>query len=173
MDKENVLYTYVYMGFSGGTNSKEPTCQCRRRRRPGLDPVVTIWNCTLPGSSVYGILQTRILEWVAKPSSRGSSPSRDWTHISCLLHWQIDSLPLVPLGKPNPLNNNSPFFPPSAPGLLSDSTYCLTILGTSYRWNHTIQYLPTWVWFTLLSIMSSRFLHVEAYVKNSLLFKAQ
>ena len=30
-------------------------------------------DCSLPGSSVHGILQARILEWVAKPSSRGSS----------------------------------------------------------------------------------------------------
>ena len=30
-------------------------------------------DCSLPGSSVHGILQTRILEWVAMPSSRGSS----------------------------------------------------------------------------------------------------
>ena len=29
-------------------------------------------DCSLPGSSVYGILQARILEWVAIPSSRGS-----------------------------------------------------------------------------------------------------
>ena len=33
-------------------------------------------NCTLPGSSVHGILQARILEWVAVPSSRGSSQPR-------------------------------------------------------------------------------------------------
>ena len=39
---------------------------------------------SLPGSSVHGILQERILEWVAMPSSRGSSPPRDWTHISCI-----------------------------------------------------------------------------------------
>ena len=32
-----------------------------------------------PGSSVYGILQERILEWVARPSTRGSSQPRDWT----------------------------------------------------------------------------------------------
>ena len=31
-------------------------------------------DCSLPGSSVPGILQARILEWVAMPSSRGSSP---------------------------------------------------------------------------------------------------
>ena len=34
-----------------------------------------------PGSSVHGILQSRILERVAKPSSRGSSQPRDWTCI--------------------------------------------------------------------------------------------
>ena len=32
-----------------------------------------------PGSSVHGILQARILEWIAMPSSRGSSQPRDWT----------------------------------------------------------------------------------------------
>ena len=31
-------------------------------------------DCRLPGSSVHGILQVGILEWVAMPSSRGSSP---------------------------------------------------------------------------------------------------
>ena len=32
-----------------------------------------LMDCGSPGSSVYGILQARILEWVAMPSSRGSS----------------------------------------------------------------------------------------------------
>ena len=40
-------------------------------------------DCSLPGSSVHGILQARILEWVAISSSRGSSHPGDWTHISC------------------------------------------------------------------------------------------
>ena len=52
-------------------------------------------DCSPPGSSVHGILQARILEWVAISSSRGSSQPRDWTHISCiscisrriLYHW--------------------------------------------------------------------------------------
>ena len=34
-------------------------------------------HCSLSGSSVHGILQARILEWVAMPSSRGSSQFRD------------------------------------------------------------------------------------------------
>ena len=41
-------------------------------------------NGSLPGSSVHGILQERILEWVAMPSSRGSSRPRDWTCVSCV-----------------------------------------------------------------------------------------
>ena len=39
-------------------------------------------DCSPLDSSVPGILQTRILEWVAMPFPRGSSPPRDWTHIS-------------------------------------------------------------------------------------------
>ena len=35
-----------------------------------------------PGSSVHGIFQARILQWVAISFSRGSSQARDWTHIS-------------------------------------------------------------------------------------------
>ena len=41
-------------------------------------------DCSPPGSSVHGILQARILEWVAMPSSRGSSQARDRTRVSCL-----------------------------------------------------------------------------------------
>ena len=42
------------------------------------DPTV----CNLPGSSVHGISQARILEWVAMPSSRGSPQPRGQTHVS-------------------------------------------------------------------------------------------
>ena len=42
-------------------------------------------DCSPPGSSVHGILQAKILEWVAMPFSRGSSRPRDWTHISCII----------------------------------------------------------------------------------------
>ena len=41
-------------------------------------------DCSPPDSSVYGIFQARILEWVAMSSSRGSSQLRDQTHISCI-----------------------------------------------------------------------------------------
>ena len=52
-------------------------------------------DCSPPGSSVHGVLQARILEWIAMPSSKGSSRPRDQTgisYISCI--WQVDSLPL-------------------------------------------------------------------------------
>ena len=42
-------------------------------------------DCSPPGSSVHGILQTRILEWVAMPSSKGSSQPRDQTQVSASL----------------------------------------------------------------------------------------
>ena len=41
-------------------------------------------DCVPPGSSVHGILQARILQWVAIPFSRGSSLLRDWTQVSCI-----------------------------------------------------------------------------------------
>ena len=46
-------------------------------------------GCSPPDSSVCGILQIRILEWVAIPFSRGSSPLRDRTHVSCIGRWVL------------------------------------------------------------------------------------
>ena len=50
-------------------------------------------DCSLPGSSVHGISQERILEWVAISISRGSSWPRDWTHISYLTEIFFTSVP--------------------------------------------------------------------------------
>ena len=41
-------------------------------------------DCTLPGSSVHRILQSRIVEWLAISYSRGSSWPRDQTQVSCI-----------------------------------------------------------------------------------------
>ena len=41
-------------------------------------------DCSLPGSSLHGILQGRVLEWVAISFSRGSSRARDRTPVSCI-----------------------------------------------------------------------------------------
>ena len=42
-------------------------------------------DCSPPDFSVHGILQARILEWVAMPSSRASSRPREKTRISCIV----------------------------------------------------------------------------------------
>ena len=59
--------------------------------------LVTPMDCSLPDSSVHGIPQSRILEWVAISSSRGSSPPGIKRTSPKL---QADSLPLAPPGKP-------------------------------------------------------------------------
>ena len=41
-------------------------------------------DCSPPSSFVHGILQARILEWIAMLFSRGSSWPRDWTWVSCI-----------------------------------------------------------------------------------------
>ena len=43
-----------------------------------------LMGCSPPDSSVHGILQARILEWVAMPFFRGSSQPMDWTWVSCV-----------------------------------------------------------------------------------------
>ena len=78
----------------GGRLKREGThvCCCHVAEllsRVGLfcDPM----DCSPPGSSVHGISQARILEWVAISLSRGSSQPRDWTYIGrqILYHWAI------------------------------------------------------------------------------------
>ena len=64
-------------------------------------------DCSPPGSSVHGIFQARILEWVATPFSQGSSWPRDWTHVSCVsciagrffTHWATNPTHCVPFPK--------------------------------------------------------------------------
>ena len=79
-------------------------------------------DCSLPGSSVHRILQSRILQWVAIPFSRGFSWPRDWTQVS---HMQADSLPSELPGKPMVLKE-----------LLSSSQPWLyiSLLPSAYLW---------------------------------------
>ena len=57
-------------------------------------------DCSPPGYSVCGILQARILEWVAMPFP-GDLPNPGIEPVSLMfLHWQAGSLPLVAPGKP-------------------------------------------------------------------------
>ena len=55
-------------------------------------------DCSPPGSSIHGISQARILEWVAISFSRGFSWSRDRTHVPCMADRFFTS---EPPGKPS------------------------------------------------------------------------
>ena len=52
--------------------------------QPHVGLHVGLHDCRLPGSSVHGNFQARILQWVAISVFRGSSQPRDQTHISCV-----------------------------------------------------------------------------------------
>ena len=59
-----------------------------------------LMDCRPPSSSVHGISQARILEWVSISFSTGSSWARDWGHISCigrwiLYHWATREVPTL------------------------------------------------------------------------------
>ena len=84
-----------------------PACLCAKL----LQSCLTFCNpmdCSPSGSSVHGILQARILEWVAMTSSRGSSQPRGWTHVSCV-SCIGSSLPLAPPGNSLVFVLESPF----------------------------------------------------------------
>ena len=61
-------------------------------------------NCSPPSSSVHGISQARILEWVAIPFSRRSSQPRDPSCVSCVSYIAGDSSPSKPPGETIPSN---------------------------------------------------------------------
>ena len=93
----NVLaWRILGMGKPGGL----PSMGSHRVEHDWSDLAAGAADCSLEGSSVHGILQVRILEWVAMSSSRRSSRHRDNTCISCFLCWQVGSLPLASPGKP-------------------------------------------------------------------------
>ena len=71
-----ILLSYVGVGPVSDSSDSEVTQSC-----PTLcDPM----DCSLSGSSVHGIFQARILEWVAVSFSRGSSQPKDRTRVSCI-----------------------------------------------------------------------------------------
>ena len=86
-------------------------------------------DCSTPGSSVHGILQARILEWVAMPSSRGSSQPRDRTHVSEL---RVDSLPTEPPGKTKTIIVNIKMPHRDFPGGPVVSTLCFHCRGHGF-----------------------------------------
>ena len=74
----------------------------QRRKERKVNSLSRVWlfatpmDCSLPGYSVQGIFQARVLEWVAISFSRESSWLRDWTWVFAL---QADALPSKPPGR--------------------------------------------------------------------------
>ena len=84
------------------------------------DPV----DCSFPGSSGHGILQARILEWVAMPSSRESSHPRGQTHVSCVAGSEPPGIPKnTGLGGPIPSPGDlpNPGIEPGSPAFQADA----------------------------------------------------
>ena len=57
-------------------------------------------DCSLPGSSIHGIFQAIVLEWIDISFSRGSSQPRDWTRVSCTVDrcftvWATREVPVL------------------------------------------------------------------------------
>ena len=84
-------------------------------------------DCSPPGSPVHGILQARILKWIAMPSSRGSSRSWDQTCVSSVSC--IGKQVLYPLVPPLRLLKNMECFT-YVPSLCRDHANLLCILPT-------------------------------------------
>ena len=94
-----------YQGFSSidfhvETYSQDgiTTCSCSVTK----STLCNCMNCSLLGSTVHGISQARILEWINVSFSRGSSWPRDQTCVSCIGRWIFFFffLPLNHLGSP-------------------------------------------------------------------------
>ena len=135
-------YTHIYnwAGFLGGSVVKEPACQCRRAYV--VCYFSCVWHCVmlwtvrgLPGSSVHGILLARILQWVAIPSSRGSSQARNWTHVSYIwcIGWQV-LYREHHQGSPSAGNRGSVPGSGRSPGEQSNNPIQYSCLGNSMDW---------------------------------------
>ena len=89
-------------------------CVCAHAHTQLLQSYLTLcdpMDCMLPGSSVHGIPQARILEWVAISSSRGIFLTKGLIpSLWGLLNWQVDSLLLVPPVKPQDRPKHSPLY---------------------------------------------------------------
>ena len=87
--------TWGPLAFITGCHACQcPVCMCAKLFQLSCLALCDPMDRSPPGSSVHGILQARILEWVGIPFSRGSSQPSDRTCVSSLLHCQTGSLPL-------------------------------------------------------------------------------
>ena len=119
---------------------------------------LTLWNsvdCSLPASSVCGILQARIVEWVAIPFSRGSSWPRGQTQVSCIAGRFFTIWATSPLSLKSSLSFNH-----------TNDSACNT--DSSMAW--AVLILPFWSSITLgnlLKLTEYPFPHLKSMVYNT------
>ena len=84
MGNSNSTCTFPTQTTSSSHNpeflTKKMLCCCAQLWPTLCDPM----DCSPTGINVHGIFQARILEWVAIPFSRESSPPRDQTEVACI-----------------------------------------------------------------------------------------
>ena len=120
-------------------------------------------GCSLPGSSVHGIFQAIVLEWIAISFSRGSSQPRVRTQVSRIVDtrftvWatrKVHYYCLIPghfyhlKRNPRSISSHSPFSPPPSPGNHSSNlSMNLYILDILYKWINAAYDLPCIATFT-------------------------
>ena len=99
-DPENSKFALGVVKSSGShPRAVRRCCKSSQSHFSLVQLFVTLWIIACQASLSMGILQARILESVAMPSSRGPAPLRDQTRVSPFLYWQA-GLPLPPSGKP-------------------------------------------------------------------------
>ena len=105
-------------------------------------------DCSPPGSSVHGIFQARVPEWVAISSSRRSSWHRDRTHVPCIGRWVLHHLSRLINSLPaksfqscptlcNPIDGSPPGSP--VPGILQARTLQWVAISFSNAWNRKVK----------------------------------
>ena len=76
-------------------------CVCVCVRAQSCPALCDSMDCSLPHSSFHWILQGKNIGVSCHAFLQGIFPTQEWNpHLLCLLHWQVDSLPLSHLGNP-------------------------------------------------------------------------
>ena len=99
-------------------------------------------DCNPLESSVYGILQARILEWVGTPFSRGSSQLRNWTRVSCIADrfftiWTTREAPLLLSRPSNCFHLMKVMCPPQEKAVINR---CIKYKTQFSLWNVSVQF---------------------------------
>ena len=109
-------------------------------------------DCSPPGSSFHGILQARMLKWVAMPFSKRSSQPRDQTQVSCIAGWFF----IVWATWEAPVSIKTSLTPvlilhQLLPAMLQPSPYpssfhLFLCLYKGTKWNPPLNLRPQWHW---------------------------